>query len=600
MKEISGLPGRGKVAYVGDDISAFRVLDLTSTASLPRLSLPATRSSVPETLFFTGKNAGDKRLLEECLSLPLLYLVLGGRWPRTIPALFRSKAEQNGIRLIGPCSEGVSSSPALKKNSGNTVLLSEGGELLLHCLLSFRRRGIPVRYAFSFGRAADYSLIEAATAILESDEGADFFVFILENIRDGRNFLDFARSASGKGKRTAVLRLVPSREGLREEEAALKQYGVALLNAPEDIVDGAVAFYSLPRALRKKTFSHYSPSAELSLLLKKEAERAGFTSDSGNSNTPSLFIEVVSEREPDEYLRERKERIEKAEFFPFFTSLGVDAPMEQSAAETGIPFIAGFRRCFEALSLLMEKKYAAGSETSSAPLLKCPLHPQPTEYDAKVLLRAYNIPVAREFLCRSLAEALAAAESIGYPVALKVMSPSILHKTEARVIALNVQNEEELRNAYGRTLEKARIADPSARIRGVLVQEMVRGGTEWRIEYRREPRYGPMVEMSISGIYGDILPDGVLRAAPFHKDEALAMIRQSKGYPLLLEGWRRERLDIEAFASALADFSRLAFCEQGISRLDVNPIFVNRSGVLVVDAFVEKAGRKGKSNKSPV
>jgi hypothetical protein len=208
--------------------------------------------------------------------------------------------------------------------------------------------------------------------------------------------------------------------------------------------------------------------------------------------------------------------------------------------------------------------------------------------------------VAREFLCRSLAEALAAAESIGYPVALKVMSPSILHKTEARVIALNVQNEEELRNAYGRTLEKARIADPSARIRGVLVQEMVRGGTEWRIEYRREPRYGPMVEMSISGIYGDILPDGVLRAAPFHKDEALAMIRQSKGYPLLLEGWRRERLDIEAFASALADFSRLAFCEQGISRLDVNPIFVNRSGVLVVDAFVEKAGRrKGKSNKLP-
>ena len=70
------------------------------------------------------------------------------------------------------------------------------------------------------------------------------------------------------------------------------------------------------------------------------------------------------------------------------------------------------------------------------------------------------------------------------------------------------------------------------------------------------------------------------------------MLIESRGYPLLLEGWRRERLDIEAFASALSSFSRLAFCEREVARIDVNPLFVNRKGVLVVDAFIEKRGKK--------
>ena len=210
----------------------------------------------------------------------------------------------------------------------------------------------------------------------------------------------------------------------------------------------------------------------------------------------------------------------------------------------------------------------------------------------KILLGSFGIPIAKERLCRSLSEASEAAESIGFPVALKVMSPSIRHKDEARVVALNLQDREELRNAYGRTLEKARLANPKARIRGVLVQEMIRSGTEWRLQFRRDERFGPVVEMGISGVYTEILPEGVIRVAPFSEEVAMEMIRESRGYPLLLEGWRRERLDVEGFASAIAAFSRLAFCENDIARLDINPIFVNKKGVLVVDAFIEKKGRR--------
>ena len=172
------------------------------------------------------------------------------------------------------------------------------------------------------------------------------------------------------------------------------------------------------------------------------------------------------------------------------------------------------------------------------------------------------------------------------------MYPSIRHKAEAMVVALNLQDREEQRNAYGRTLEKARLATPKARIRGVLVQEMIRSGTEWRLQFRRDERFGPVVEMGISGVYTEILPEGVIRVAPFSEEVAMEMIRESRGYPLLLEGWRRERLDVEGFASAIAAFSRLAFCENDIARLDINPIFVNKKGVLVVDAFIEKKGRR--------
>jgi hypothetical protein len=126
---------------------------------------------------------------------------------------------------------------------------------------------------------------------------------------------------------------------------------------------------------------------------------------------------------------------------------------------------------------------------------------------------------------------------------------------------------------------------------------MIRGGTEWRMEFRRDSRFGPLVETGISGVYPAILPDGVIRVAPFDEKEALCMIRESRGYPLLLEGWRRDPLDMVAFASALSAFSRLAFCEREVARLDVNPLFVNKKGVLVVDAFIE---RKEGKNEFPV
>ena len=595
MDAIARLPGRGDNAIIcGGNQTNFRVLQIAGQLPFSELSFPiSSSSSIPDTLFFAGKSPEDRKLLEKCLELPLSFLVLGGSWPRNLPLSLCSMARRNGIRILGPRSEGIYVPSMQPRIAGSTALLADGGDILVRCLSAFQKRRVSPRYAFSFGGAVDFSPLEAASSILQTDSQTDFFVFILKELREGRRFLDFASDAAEKGKRTAVLLLRQSNNSFREETAALKQFGVVQLNDIQEIVDGALAFLALKNIEfpSMKECAFRTSSDELSLLLKKEAERAGFTLRKSAQATSSLMIDVLSGSDSLDSIQRRRRRIEQSGRLPVFTSSTENVVSEEQLYSAKIPFIPGIRRCFSALQLVLGGGPAVcPTPSGGAHPTKCPLHPRPTEYDAKVLLRAYGIPVAREALSHSLPEALTAAETIGYPVALKVMSPSILRKTEARVIALDVQNEEELKNAYGRTLEKARIANPSARIRGVLVQEMVHGGTEWRMEYRRDPRFGPVVEMSISGIFGEIFPDGVLRAAPFDGVEALMMIKESKGYPLLLEGWRRDRLDIEAFASALAAFSRLAYCEKEIARLDVNPVFVNRTGVLVVDAFIERRG----------
>jgi succinyl-CoA synthetase beta subunit len=215
-----------------------------------------------------------------------------------------------------------------------------------------------------------------------------------------------------------------------------------------------------------------------------------------------------------------------------------------------------------------------------------------TEYDAKRLLKAYGVPSTREVLCGSLSEAKDAAEEIGYPVALKVMSGDILHKTEAGVVALQLRNEEELRNAYGRLLEHAHTFAPHAHIQGVLVQEMVEEGLECLVGVKRDPLFGPMVAVGLGGIYVEVLKDLVLRKAPVSEGTALGMIEQLKGYPLLAGARGQKKRDIAALARLLRIVSEFACAEPDLLELDINPVFVRAEGegVVAADALVLRRG----------
>ena len=586
MEKIQNLPGSGEVVFYGKTAGLFPLFEFHP------LLFPGEMIGEPQTVFLAERSGpAGRKLLNECIERKVPFIIIGKGWGQRIPTDLAAKAARYGVRLVGPDSEGVFTPFFGGHPDGNTALMSEGGAVLSHVAAEARRRAVPFRYAFSLGENSDYSPFEAAKTILEVDDEVDFFVFIVDLIKKGRELLDFAAAASRLGKKTAILQVMSYRGRDRVEDAALKQYGITSFSEPFQVIDGAAAFYSL-RGKKADSVVLSGGTAEMKRMLAREAEISGLRTAEQDDGSCIVVHALSAPLESSSFGRKIRSVTKKGH--PLIAALAGGAnDMERRAASKGITFIPGIRRCMEALELALQRKHGEEKEGFIGPYsAPCPIHPRPTEYDVKILLGSFGIPIAKERLCRSLSEASEAAESIGFPVALKVMSPSIRHKDEARVVALNLQDREELRNAYGRTLEKARLANPKARIRGVLVQEMIRSGTEWRLQFRRDERFGPVVEMGISGVYTEILPEGVIRVAPFSEEVAMEMIRESRGYPLLLEGWRRERLDVEGFASAIAAFSRLAFCENDIARLDINPIFVNKKGVLVVDAFIEKKGRR--------
>ncbi len=257
--------------------------------------------------------------------------------------------------------------------------------------------------------------------------------------------------------------------------------------------------------------------------------------------------------------------------------------------ESGVPLFRSPKRCVWALSQLVRWKYRPRLPSRVPEDLKKPflpeLPPELTEYDSKQLLSRWGIPVTREILVSSLDCAISAAGEIGYPVALKVVSPDIIHKTEAGAVALRLRDEEVLRNAYGRLLERSTQAVPDAKIRGVLIQEMVSGGVECMIGVKRDPLFGPLVAVGLGGIFVEILGDISLRQAPVDRGEAMEMVRSLRGYSLLAGVRGSTPVDVEALAEMVSKISLMACAEETLAELDVNPVFVLEKGAVAVDAI---------------
>ncbi|MBI3068506.1 MAG: acetate--CoA ligase family protein [Betaproteobacteria bacterium] len=213
-----------------------------------------------------------------------------------------------------------------------------------------------------------------------------------------------------------------------------------------------------------------------------------------------------------------------------------------------------------------------------------------SEYAAKRVLAAYGIPVTREELAANKEEALAAARRIGYPVTIKVQSPDVPHKTEARAIRLGIASDGELAAAYEEVLSNARAYEKGARIEGVLVQEMVKDGLEAILGVTNDRLFGPAVMFGLGGIFAEVLKDVSFRLAPVTRSVALDMIREIKGYPVLAGARGRRPADIEALAEAIVRLSALAVdLERDLAELDVNPLFVfpEGEGVKAGDALIK-------------
>jgi acetyltransferase len=212
------------------------------------------------------------------------------------------------------------------------------------------------------------------------------------------------------------------------------------------------------------------------------------------------------------------------------------------------------------------------------------------EYEAKKLLAAYGIPVAKEALAGSFDEAVEAAGRIGYPVVAKVVSADIPHKTEAGVVALNINSQDALHQAYNQILEKARADRPDAVLEGVLIQEMISAqGAETIVGVSREDPFGPAIMFGLGGIFVEILKDVAIRVLPVSTKDVQDMIQQIQGSSILQGARGRKPADVAALADVLFKTACLADeLKAEITELDINPLIVleDGRGVKAVDALV--------------
>jgi acetate---CoA ligase (ADP-forming) len=222
--------------------------------------------------------------------------------------------------------------------------------------------------------------------------------------------------------------------------------------------------------------------------------------------------------------------------------------------------------------------------------------PAMCEYESKALLATLGIEIAPEHLARTPEEAVAHARSIAGPVALKIQSPQIPHKTEAGGVILGCRGEQDVRAATERLLVSARAFAPQADLHGVLVQAMGEPGLEMVAGIVDDPDFGPMVLVGFGGIFVEVLDDTVLAPVPFDTEQARAMLRKLRGYPLLAGVRGRKPRDIDALCNLLVQLSQLAVATDGaLVELDINPVFVHEqgSGISIIDALgIRKANRE--------
>ncbi|MCW5605166.1 MAG: acetate--CoA ligase family protein, partial [Burkholderiales bacterium] len=210
------------------------------------------------------------------------------------------------------------------------------------------------------------------------------------------------------------------------------------------------------------------------------------------------------------------------------------------------------------------------------------------EYRSKQLLRAYGVPAVEEKLL-PLAEIEAlTASPLPFPLAVKIESPDIPHKTEAGVVRLNVADLDQLRQAARDITAAAKKYKADARIEGILMQQMA-GGLEVIVGAVNDPFFGPVVAFGLGGVFTELLKDVTYRFAPFDVATAREMIAEIRGAPLLAGYRSRPALDTDALADALSRVSLLiADHADRIAEIDVNPLFVRArgEGVLAADALV--------------
>jgi len=526
---------------------------------------------------------------------------------------------------------------------GHIGLITQDGALGFSIRSSAQNKGLTFRYVVTTGADFDLDCLDIGEYLI-SDEGVNFLVFLFHELKEGRRFLDLVVRAKDAGIPVAVMH--PNFFAVREHSmegktsfssdrmsvwnSVLQQYGVINISGLDDLVDLGHMFCSYDSPCGNRV-GILSTSMDAGALMREKCTDEGLLIPSFNCECPATFggknpfvllpscLDHVSGISSMLEWLFRNDRIDVVilviSFFMPDSKIWINLidhimdifrlrlkpmaccwiPDSVSASDelatmvrNGIPIFSSFVGCARAISALCTntRKFKSIPHIPFCLNLSDELPDKITEYHAKCLLSGYGATITSEKLCSDLEETIEAADMIGYPVALKVMSPNIVCKSQARIIALDLKNSEEVRNAYGRTLQRAVAANPDAEIIGVLVQEMLETGIECMIDVWRDPVFGPVVSVGLGGIYVEFLDDRSTRIAPVDTETATEMIKELKGVPILHGIWDQPGYSIDSLAEIVAKVSEILCVEDELYSISINPVFVREKDAVIVDAFM--------------
>ncbi len=323
------------------------------------------------------------------------------------------------------------------------------------------------------------------------------------------------------------------------------------------------------------------------------------------------LIVVMSGRAGEHVLHEREAliKLRRETNKPIFMwSYTLPVPMTlETLAEAGFPLFTNMRNAAGTMAAMAEYRERRERFLSAPAVMQtaAPVHEHATdmlaksrrvltEFDARRVLAAYGVGTTTgQYLAKTADQAAEAAAAIGGPVAMKVQSPDILHKTEAGGVALGI-GADRVSEVFATIIERAQEYDPNAAIDGVLVQPMSAAGREVILGINSDPQFGPMLMVGLGGIHVEVLKDVALAPVPLTKPAALALIDQLKGRALLDAQRGAPAADVDALAELMVRLSRFAADHaEVIGEIDLNPVFVHPEGqgVTIADALIIQHGQ---------
>lgn len=587
----------------------------------------------------------------------------------------RTLVKAHGIRLVGPnCLGIINTDEGVRMNAsfarimpkpGNIAFISQSGALCTSVLDVAAGRNIGFSKFISFGNKADVNEIDFL-AFLKDDPQTDVILMYLEDISDGRRFIEIAREITfEKGKPILAIKSGRSAEGAKAAtshtgalagsdkayDAIFKQSGIQRVEGINELFHYAQAFSQQPlpqgnriaivtnaggpgimatdaairHGLKLATFSE-GTTAKLKQDLPPTAsirnpvdvigdathERYGsairdILSDDGVDGaivilTPQAMTDILETAQivprvakgiKKPILASFMGLVDVSEGVEYLQNQGIpNYPFPEAAART----MAATVRFKENLKLKSSKKreiHKLPADTrQAAAIIEEKLGGNDryymTEKEMSEVLNCYGFPLLKSHIAKNIHELEAVIEKIGFPIAMKIVSPDIVHKSDAGGVILKIKNIQQARTSYAKIIENAHTYKPEAHIDGILVEEMAKGGVEVILGATRDPSFGPMCMFGLGGIFVEALKDVTFRLAPMSELSAENMIRSIKAYKVLKGIRGNPPTDIEAVKLSILRLSQMVADHPEISELDINPLIVypEGKGCMVADGRI--------------